>query len=367
MSTKRILALLSAIVALIACLSLTTFAIPPSNDDVFNAYEPAYMNIAGSTFGANVNESSEISYSNTAVSFDEKDSVGLVGVEYDYSAYSGRAVNTTQPYFIYFDYTRSASNVAGGQYPRYYVWHGNGSIELNGGTVGNNSSAFGFAILEEDNYFRFALLSGGNVQYNTVTSNYAKESLDFYEVDGLYEGVSRVYSFRIAVTKESGVSYLQVLTGGWYVTVMRLEVTDEATYSRLAFGTFDKIDGVIDGTTYGSARFGYIRYQDYNELYETIGSTLASEAYDRGYDDGKRDGLSEGKTLGYDKGYDDGKLDGESSEIAIPDVINAIMNSTVTLFRNIFSFDIFGINISALIGSIALICVLAWLIRKLVK
>lgn len=367
MSLKRILALLSAIVVLIACLSLTTFAVPPTDGDILNEYEPYYMDISGSTFGANVGEIASINYSNNAVEFNDKSSVGLVGVEYNYSEYSGRAVNTTQPYYLYFDYTRSGANVGVSTNPRYYVWFGTGALEIDSAIVGNSSTHFGFAILEDNSYFRFALLSGGNIQYNTVTSNFDKDSLDYYYLNNYYDESVRVYSFRIAVFKESDTAYLQVLSGGWYINLIRLDTLEESTYDRLAFGVYDKIDGNLGGTIYGSARFNYIRYQDYNKAYETLGATLARDAYDTGYDDGKRDGFSEGKALGYDKGYDDGKLDGESSEIAIPDVISTIMNSTVTLFRNIFSFELFGINISALIGSVALICVLAWLIRKLVK
>lgn len=367
MSLKRILALLSAIVALIACLSLTTFAVPPSDGDVLNEYEPSYMDISGTTFGVNVNEIADINFSNIAVDFDSKSATGLVGVEYDYSAYSGRAVNNTQPYYVYFDYTRSSANVGTNINPRYYVWFGTGSLEIDGAIVGGNSSHIGYAILEEDSYFRFALMSGGNIQYNTRTANFNKDSLDYYYLNDYYDESVRVYSFRIAVFKESGTAYLQALSGGWYINLIRLDATDDAIYSRLAFGTFDKIDGVIDGVVYGSARFNYIRYQDYNKAYETLGATIGREAYDSGYSDGEDFGLSTGYSRGYDEGYDDGMLDGESSEIAVPEVISTVMNSTVTLFRNIFGFELFGINISALVGSIALVCVLAWLIRKLVK
>lgn len=367
MSSKRIFALLSAIVALIACLSLTTFAVPPSNGDILNEYEPYYMDISGSTFGANVGEIASINYSNNAVEFNDKSSVGLVGVEYNYSEYSGRAVNTTQPYYLYFDYTRSGANVGESLNPRYYVWFGTGALEIDSSIVGSNSTHFGFAILEENSYFRFALLSGGNIQYNTRTSNFNKDSLDYYYLNDYYDESVRVYSFRIAVFKESGTAYLQALSGGWYINLIRLDTLEESTYNRLAFGVYDKIDGNVGGTIYGSARFNYIRYQDYNRAYETLGATIGREAYDRGYDDGEDYGLSVGYARGYDEGYDDGLLDGESSEIAVPEVISTIMNSTVTLFRNIFGFELFGINISALIGSIALVCVLAWLIRKLVK
>lgn len=362
---KKTLFLTAICVIILATTCLSAFALPPADDNIVSAYEPKYMNIVGEQYG---NESAEYVHSNTVLDLVAKTSLGLSYVMYDTSAYSDRVVNTVQPFYYYFDYSQPRTNLGTNNRPRLYVWVGSGVIEkADGSTVGNSSSMIGFSITDVNHEsFTITSLSGGNVQYDDV-STFATSSWVSYNANSPYWENASVYSFRIAVNKESAQIELQALTDSYWETLKTVNILESETFTlnSLAFGTYDRVDGYAtdNDTYYGTTRISYIRYQDYNKVYEEI----SRASFDTGYAEGKRNGIEEGKSVGFDEGYREGKKDGEVSEIAIPEVISTIMNSTVTLFRNIFGFELFGINISALIGSIALICVLAWLIRKLVK
>lgn len=374
MSLKRVFVAFGAVLVLVCTFALNAFALPPNDPDITAPDEPYYMNdIGGTFFGDGELIGNDWHWSNTGIYMGQKSGDGLVGIDYDISAYAQRPVNATEPYYLYFDYARPHSNLGNAsEKPRLYVWFAVGRIEVNGVVVGSNSSRAGFVIYDEGETMRFSSMSGGNVQYNDFSATYNKS--DFITYDTSYWGEQTpVYSFRIEVNQEKGTGELQILTGNWFTTVKTVRLYEDATstynYNTLSFGTYDRIDGFSTSNqkTYGVMRISYIRYQDYNESYERAYSEAWQKAYDEGYDFGFSSGESVGHGAGYESGYKDGLLDGGVSEIDVPSVIDSVLNSTVTLFRNIFSFELFGINIAALIGSLTLIVVVAWIIRKAVR
>lgn len=373
MTLKRIFVALSVVLVVLTCTIVPAFAIPPNDPNVVDPYEPFYMDIEGSYFG-NTDALTDVTFSNTTIDFFSKSYTGLAGVEYNYSDYSGRSSNTAFPYYIYFDYASYSNNLGADTNPRMYVWCAEGSIKKGVEIVGSDTSAVGFDLqfIHSDEQLNVSVVSGGNIQYDMFTLYDVSDWLTYsYYMYGAGEWEAKVYSFRIMVIKESGTIELQALTNNWFTTIKSFKLADDAdhvpTYDRLAFGTYDKVTGIVNGALYGSALFKDIRYSDYDAVYETAYAKGLNFGSTTAYRDGKNDGLEEGYWKGYAEGKTDGELDGSVSEINIPAIFDSFTGSAITLFRNIFGFEIFGINVSALIGSIALVSVFAWLIRKLVR
>lgn len=174
-----------------------------------------------------------------------------------------------------------------------------------------------------------------------------------------------MFSFRAVYNLESGNVTIQGLSGEYYITLVRFKLSNDFKYSTISFMSYDRIErssGIL---------VRYIRYLGLNKDYEKLLGIAWENASSAGYSIGKVEGIEEGKLIGYgegyDEGYDDGLVDGEVSELSVPEVITSYINGGVTLFKNIFGFEIFGINVSALIGGLTAVVVLAWVIRKLVR
>lgn len=155
--------------------------------------------------------------------------------------------------------------------------------------------------------------------------------------------------------------YVNSFNGLFYLDTMYcLEPLD---YTSIRVGVFDHLE---PGNNVETGSCIYLR-----SWVVQGGGDLSFEAYLDGYNAGKADGEQVGYTSGYDvgfeNGYKDGLLDSDTSQISVPEIITTYVNSGITLFRNIFGFEIFGINVAAFIGGLTAIVVLSWLIRKLVR
>lgn len=341
MSLKRIFALLSAIVVLIACLSLTTFAVEPDE------YELAFGSY-------NVYQAEDSDYS---IDFSNPD--GFVYL--DYKNYIGslrverRALTqiNVEPELYRFDFNVGFGLVTEDYNPRFKVGAFDGSAIINEGV---NVGSVGYTFRTNDMYdvlyiYRSVGLVNSTTRF-TFGSEYLVEIGDYTTVVGYMEYDYNTGYITLFLYRSSTDSFVAV--DSYACEIYNYNCTFQC-YDRILNGSYPSARFMLSPAYYTL----YDREYYYNQGY--------NEGYDDGYSEGREDGIIDGRDEGYDDGYADGLLDGERSEIAVPEVISTIMNSTVTLFRNIFGFELFGINISALIGSISLICVLAWLIRKLVK
>lgn len=90
----------------------------------------------------------------------------------------------------------------------------------------------------------------------------------------------------------------------------------------------------------------------------------ANTNYDNGWWDGYNEGFEEGKDAGYIDGYADGQDNQMNPEMFT--IFNGILNVAmipVNVFLGIFNFEVFGINISAVVASLLSICILVVVIR----
>ena len=90
----------------------------------------------------------------------------------------------------------------------------------------------------------------------------------------------------------------------------------------------------------------------------------ANTNYENGYWDGYNEGYDDGKDYGYVHGYADGQDNQMNPEMFT--IFNGILNVAmipVNVFLGIFNFEVFGINISALVASLLSICILVVVIR----
>lgn len=341
MILKRTLALLACFLVLVACLSLTAFA------DFVEEYQLGFGSYE-------VRDYADTDYQ---IDFATEDGFAYI----DYKNFTGalRIGRTpltqlqVEPQTYHFDFDVGFGYVTEDYNPRYKVGAFQGSTFMNDRTY-NGSIGWTFRVSPDYNevYLWRSVGLSNSVDRFTFDDDYLVEVGDYTSVIGYIEYDYITSTATLSLYRRSLDSFVAV-----------------DSYSCHIFGydcTFECYDAILP-TSYSSARFklspAYYTLFD-REYYFSQGYNYG---YDDGYTEGREEGVIQGRDEGYNEGYADGKLDGEVSEIAVPNVISTIMNSTVTLFRNIFGFELFGINISALIGSIALVCVLAWLIRKLVK
>lgn len=104
-----------------------------------------------------------------------------------------------------------------------------------------------------------------------------------------------------------------------------------------------------------------------SSIYELLddGSHYQS-GYDNGYNTGYADGDNNGYTKGFGEGYDKGREDFENQDSQINSIFEGILSIgllPIEFFLSIFNFEIFGINITAIVSAILSLCVIILLMR----
>lgn len=93
-------------------------------------------------------------------------------------------------------------------------------------------------------------------------------------------------------------------------------------------------------------------------------------SYFEGYEEGKEDGLHDGYDLGYTEGFDDGYDlgfdDGLESNNSLVGMVGAIFTGPVTMFQQIFNFNVLGINFAEMLLGLVTLLVVIWLIKKFI-
>ncbi len=107
-------------------------------------------------------------------------------------------------------------------------------------------------------------------------------------------------------------------------------------------------------------------------------SGTSYQYYKDGYEKGEANGIEKGKELGYQDGYTQGDNDGYTrgyeeasqklgdSALNFNSTILNVLSYPVTLVRSFLDFDIFGINLFAVISSIISLSLAFWLIRRFI-
>lgn len=84
--------------------------------------------------------------------------------------------------------------------------------------------------------------------------------------------------------------------------------------------------------------------------------------YDFGYEDGERVGFNQG----YEEGRSIGYEEGANSSNTLVGMVGAIFTGPVTMFQQIFNFNVLGINFAEMLLGLVTLLVVIWLIKKFI-
>lgn len=105
-------------------------------------------------------------------------------------------------------------------------------------------------------------------------------------------------------------------------------------------------------------------YHNLPSLYYLYSSnSTAADSFQIGYDAGRDYGYNNGYNVGYDKGYSNGHADGMSTNGGLTSVIPTTLGAIGSFFKDLFSFEVFGISFFAILGSIGAILLAIWIIK----
>lgn len=110
--------------------------------------------------------------------------------------------------------------------------------------------------------------------------------------------------------------------------------------------------------------------EGYNNGYTEGSAKGNEEGYNNGYTDGVNsvdtqeyynNGFKNGKTEGYNKGYTDGVAG--ANDYSFTGLIGAVIDVPVNTFKNLFNFNLLGVNILNLITALFTLCVIVVIIK----
>ena len=118
----------------------------------------------------------------------------------------------------------------------------------------------------------------------------------------------------------------------------------------------------------------------YNREHIYYFTATSGDNYNLGYQDGYNAGNIDGKQLGYNQGFDNGRNDGYNNgynsgysagvesahNYTFLSLISAVVTVPFTAFKSIFNFDLLGVNIFTLVGSLFTIAVILTIIKKVI-
>lgn len=107
-----------------------------------------------------------------------------------------------------------------------------------------------------------------------------------------------------------------------------------------------------------------VSQSQYNIGYNDGYSSGYSSGYDSGTGAGYNTGYAEGNKQGYSTGYNDGYEIGFGQTNYLRTTVFAIADTPIRVFKQIFDFNILGINIAGIVLSIMSLFVIIWLVKK---
>lgn len=137
-------------------------------------------------------------------------------------------------------------------------------------------------------------------------------------------------------------------------------------------------DGYEDGEEYGF-RTGYSQGHDegydqgYDQGYKDINQGAYDEGYGAGFGAGQGVGYSTGYTAGYtageEVGYNNGYRAGYSEtpvDLDVDSAVNSFFSGLHSIFDGWFGVEIFGISVAGTLIGILIVCIVAFVVKKLV-
>ena len=219
--------------------------------------------------------------------------------------------------------------------------------------------------------FNVATLSSSKMVYITPYWNYLKIN-DFYNDTILFR-------FKEAINYNPFVDSFVLLNG---VRVSNFDGND-------TFGFTDHFRSVLplnNSYKYVGGNFTLVyqltNYDDQPTFHFAIGSYMLDDpnyfySYQEGYYDGRADGYIEGQTygesIGYQSGYTTGYNTGLSDGLNMAQtsnfnsLFNAIADTPVVFMRSLFGFELFGMNVFAIIMSLITGLIVIYVIKKVWK
>lgn len=87
-----------------------------------------------------------------------------------------------------------------------------------------------------------------------------------------------------------------------------------------------------------------------------------SDGYNAGYDTGWDEGYTRGEAIGYSDGFEDGASVDDTAIVIFNGILNIAL-VPINFFLAIFNWELFGINMSALVTSILSVCLVVIVVR----
>ena len=198
----------------------------------------------------------------------------------------------------------------------------------------------------------------------------------FVKLDTGYGGTNNNYTLRVYYNN-TNVTYLDLIK---YCVDVSTEINWFInTYSKNYY-VIKKYEGNTSDALLDSRLNIHSNYYDMILLESNIQfySDSSYEYYKQGFDDGETLGFEKGNQEGYQEGYTQGDNDGylrgynEGSKVSggtaldFNNTILSVLSYPITLVKSFLDFDIFGINLFAVISSIISLSLAFWLIRKFI-
>ncbi|MCR5483509.1 MAG: hypothetical protein K6E99_03815, partial [Bacilli bacterium] len=88
-----------------------------------------------------------------------------------------------------------------------------------------------------------------------------------------------------------------------------------------------------------------------------------TSGYNKGIDEGYDNGVEDGTTTGYQNGYNTGYTEGTQASNYLRNVVFAIADTPIRVFKQVFGFEILGINIAGIVLSLMSLMVVIYLYK----
>ncbi len=138
------------------------------------------------------------------------------------------------------------------------------------------------------------------------------------------------------------------------------DVVSRSNYSNKLVGYLTATDeGVFSLVTSASSGASwYLAFNTLSVYYQ--GDTLAS-AVESARADGYKDGYQEGNVAGYNKGYNEAVMN--QNDYTFMGLLGAVFDAPIQAFKGLFSFNVLGVDMSALVSSLFALAVIVCIIK----
>lgn len=184
-----------------------------------------------------------------------------------------------------------------------------------------------------------------------------------------YEGNSRYFYVKIYLN----ASINNFLVVDCYQDVMDTNLvvsssTNSSTFERISTNDYIEVrtDFYYKELSYdGLYTTNYVNFSINLDLLGINYSLGYNAGYNDGYNSGILEGTASGKQSGYIQGYNAGYNVGSSGNNPLYGMVVAVVDAPINIFKDIFNFDILGINIAGVVFGIISLLIIIWLIKKM--